>query len=315
MENAPPKLSVVIPTYNRCAILEKTLGAYLTQTACGEILEIIVVDDGSTDETGELVSRFAKTCPVPIRYLRQENSGRAAARNRAIRQAAAQMILFGDDDIVPTPRMVAEHLAWHVKYPDPSVAIVGPAYWSPDLPPTPMMKWWGLNGIRFDFPHMKADHEVSWAVGAFWNTSVKLRFLQEKGIFDERFRAYGFEDSELTYRLNKKGYRAIYNPNAIGYHYKRAKFSDMCCYRKTLATTPNLPIYLTTEPGRLYWENQIKRRETRKYRVQKWATQVFVPILFPLKPILDSRIPLPGFIYSAFLAYYGSFDAEKHRVR
>jgi glycosyltransferase involved in cell wall biosynthesis len=312
MENTPPKLSVAIPTYNRCAILEKTLGAYVVQTACDEILEILVVDDGSTDETRELVSRFTKTSTIPIRYLRQENSGPAVARNHAIREAAGQIILFSDDDVIPIPCMVAEHLAWHTKYPDPSIAIVGPAYWSPDLPPTPMMKWWGLNGIRFDFPHMQADHEVSWGLGAFWNTSAKLQFLKENGIFDERFRAYGFEDSELTYRLSRKGYRPIYNPDAIGYHYKRVKFSDMCRYRESLATTANLPIYLTTEAGRLYWESQIKRRKTQRYRIQKWAARVLVPVLFPLKSILDSQIPLPGFIYTAFLAYYGSLKGKQH---
>jgi glycosyltransferase involved in cell wall biosynthesis len=306
------KLSVVIPTYNRVAILQKTLASYAAQTARDEILEILIIDDGSTDETSHVVPQVAGASAVPIRHLRQENSGLAAARNHGIREAKGEIVLFGDDDIIPAPRMVAEHLSWHIRHPDSSVAVVGPAYWSPELRPTPLMKWWGLNGIRFDSPGMKAGQRVSWAAGGFWNTSVKLRFLKENGIFDERFRTYGFEDSELTYRLNKKGYQALYNPEAIGYHYKRVKFADMCRYRKTIITTPNLAVYQTTEAGRCYLEGQARRRATRRYRVQKLITQCLVPILSPLKPLLDSHIPLPGFIYTAFLAYHGSLEAQRH---
>lgn len=309
---APAKLSIVIPTYNRAAILRKVLAAYAEQTVRDEILEILVVDDGSTDETSQIVPQLAKVSAIPIRYLPQGNSGQATARNHGIREAKGEIVLFGDDDVIPTPCMVAEHLSWHLRYPDSSVAVVGPLYWSPELHPTPLMKWWGLNGIRFDPAHMKPGGAVSWAAGPFWNTSVKLGFLKENGVFDERFRAYGFEDSELTYRLEKKGYQALYNPDAVGHHYKRVKFADMCRYRGLIATTPSLKVYETTEAGRCYLEGQARRRATRKYRAQKLITRVLVPILSPLKSLLDSHIPLPGFIYTAFLAYYGSLEAQRH---
>lgn len=301
----------MIPTYNRPAILQKTLAAYLDQTARNEILEILVVDDGSTDGTSQMVLALANTSPIPVRYLHQQNSGQASARNHGIREAKGRLVLFGDDDIIPGVSLVAEHLAWHVRHAASSVAVVGPAYWSPELRPTPMMRWWGLNGIRFDPPHMEAGAEVSWGTGCFWNTSVKLEFLKANGIFDERFRKYGFEDSELAYRLMKKGFKVLYNPQAVGYHYKRVTFADMCRYRKTVATTPSLEVYGTTEAGRRYLEGLARRRGTRKYRIQKAITQVMVPILSPLKPLLDSQIPLPGFLYSAFLAYYGSLGTKR----
>ena len=305
------KLSVVIPTRNRAGILQKTLNAYALQTARDEILEVLVVDDGSTDETSNVVAEMSRTCAVPFLYFKQEHRGCAAARNCGIRAAKGELVLLGDDDVIPVPTTVAEHLAWQVRYPDPSVAIVGSIFCSPEVHPTPLMKWWGLNGLRFDPPYMKAGHDVSWAAGLFLNTSVKVEFLKASGLFDERFLAYGYEDLEFGYRLAKKGIRMIYNPGAVGYHYKQVSFSEMCRRVKTMSTTPSLEIFASTEAGMEYLERQERRRKSRKYRLQKEVTKKLVPLLSAFRPLLDSRVPLPGFIYAAFLAYYGSLDPSQ----
>jgi GT2 family glycosyltransferase len=309
------KLSIIIPTCNRASILQKTLAAYAQQTARDEILEILIVDDGSTDETCKIISKMANSSAVPLVYLCQEHQGPATARNNGIKKAKGELILLGDDDVIPAPNFVAEHLAWHLRYPEPSVAIVGAIFCSPQVHPTPLMKWWGLNGLRFDPPLMKAGHEVSYAAGLFLNTSAKVSFLRANGIFDERFREYGYEDIELAYRLVKKGLRMIYNPGAVGYHYKRISFSDMCRRVTTMSTTPSLKIFETTEAGAHYLQDQESRRRSSKYRLQKKFTQLMVPLLLPLKPLLDSQIPLPGFLYAAFLAYYGSFKVGQERAK
>lgn len=305
-----PKVSVIIPTHNRATILQKTLAAYIQQTAREQILEIIVVNDGSTDGTAELISEIARDSAVPIVGLHQENRGQAAARNRGIEGARAELILLGDDDVIPASNMVAEHLAWHSRYTDSSFAIVGAVFWSPEVHPTPLMKWWGLNGLRFDPPYMKSGHEVSYAAGLFLNTSAKVSFLRANGLFDERFREYGYEDVELGYRLVKKGFHMIYNPNAVGYHYKRVSFSDMCRRVRTMTATPSLKIFETTEAGMHYLQNQEHRRASRKYRIQKRLAELMVPAVAFLKPLLDSRMRLPGFVYAAFLAYYGSLNTR-----
>src|SRR5258708_26630688 len=80
-------LTVVIPTFNRAPVLKKALEAYLTQGAPEGIYELLVVDDGSTDETPSLVDEISRRAPFPIRYFRQENKGPAAARNVGIREA------------------------------------------------------------------------------------------------------------------------------------------------------------------------------------------------------------------------------------
>lgn len=89
-------ITAIIPTYNRAAHLERSIGSVLAQRRpCGEL---IVVDDGSTDQTPALLARLAKGGSIPIRVLRQENRGAAAARNLGIRMARGSLLAFLDSD-------------------------------------------------------------------------------------------------------------------------------------------------------------------------------------------------------------------------
>lgn len=89
-------LSVIIPTYNRALLLERSLRSVLRQTtACKEI---IVVDDGSTDATKEVVERYATKACYPVHYLFQPNKGPASARNLGIAQAQNDYLAFLDSD-------------------------------------------------------------------------------------------------------------------------------------------------------------------------------------------------------------------------
>src|SRR6266478_1482810 len=106
-------LTVVIPTYNRAAVLKKALDGYRIQSPSGLIRELIVVDDGSTDNTETVVEQVSKDCAFAVRYIRQSNRGPAAARNVGIREAQSQLILFTDSDIVPERDLVSQHVKWH----------------------------------------------------------------------------------------------------------------------------------------------------------------------------------------------------------
>jgi glycosyltransferase involved in cell wall biosynthesis len=89
-------ISVIIPTYNRATFLERAIDSVFRQTRAPD--ELIIVDDGSVDETRLRVARLEARAPFPIRYLYQENRGAAAARNRGIREASCGLICFLDSD-------------------------------------------------------------------------------------------------------------------------------------------------------------------------------------------------------------------------
>lgn len=99
-----PGASIIIPTYNRKNSLRRTLASLAEQTLPVEQFEVIVVDDGSTDGTGDVAwDEF----PFAVRYFCQKNAGATVARNTGAGQSSAEFLIFLDDDILPAPTMLA----------------------------------------------------------------------------------------------------------------------------------------------------------------------------------------------------------------
>jgi glycosyltransferase involved in cell wall biosynthesis len=181
-------VTVIIPTYNRADILAKTLEAYAAQLGEHRICEILVVDDGSTDHTRSAVEKASESCRR-IRYLRQSNLGLAAARNHGIREAAGDVLLFGDDDIIPSPRLAAEHVAWQDRYPEGNCGVLGHVAWWPDVRPTPFMKWEGLYGPQFNYGCFEHGQELSYEFGNTGRNSVMNSGIAVIGAYMHHFYA------------------------------------------------------------------------------------------------------------------------------
>jgi glycosyltransferase involved in cell wall biosynthesis len=104
---AEARVSVIIPTYNKAPYLARTLASWLHQRS--REYEIVLVDDGSTDNTGEVIAAYESRLPIRARKI--ANSGRAAARNRALEMARGEVIVFSDDDRIVAPGFVDAHVA------------------------------------------------------------------------------------------------------------------------------------------------------------------------------------------------------------
>lgn len=298
------QLSVIIPTYNRKAMLKKALQAYRCQSASHQILEILVVDDGSTDGTEVAVAECQRVSGIPVRYFRQQNKGPAAARNVGIREAKAPILLFTDDDIIPGLDLVFQHLVWHDQHPEPFIAVLGLVTWPREIDPTPFMRWYFQERL-VPYRHFAAQNEIKFHFFITGNTSLKTEFLRENGLFDEEFKTSGWEDTELAFRLAKHGLRLLYNPVAVGYHHHVFSFEAAC--RRTRRVAEMREVFERKEAGACMLEANFTYRPKSWRRVVRSTVTHLIPFLVPL---LNSRIPLPSAYYSRFLEYYHTGRSE-----
>lgn len=220
------EISVIVPTYNRKNILVRCLKALFNQNFPREKYEIIVVDDGSTDGTEDLVRKVATSSPCALRFFKQRKKGPAAARNVGVRSARGKLILFTDDDCIADENLIREHVHWHEIHRDENVAVLGYTTWHPELRVTPFMYWLEHGGPQFAYYRLRHGEEVD----SFWtcNISLKRSFMLKNGLFDEDFPYAAHEDTELGCRLRKKGLRIIFNKNAITYHYHPTDVERYC---------------------------------------------------------------------------------------
>ncbi|NLM37700.1 MAG: glycosyltransferase [Firmicutes bacterium] len=195
------KASVVIPTYNSQELLPFCLRALFDQTAPPTSYEVVVVDDGSTDETPAVVAALQKEAPCTLRYIRLEHAGRARARNAGALAARAPIIIFLDSDMIVRREFVASHLAAHTR---PGLVVNGSVRNTP-VPADPNEKAPQYN-------------DYSRAFFATGNVSVEREKLIAAGLFDESFVEYGWEDLELGHRLRQLGLKRGKSLSAWSYH-------------------------------------------------------------------------------------------------
>ena len=204
-------VSVVTPTYNRRERLGRVLTALAAQDADPKTFEVVVVDDGSTDDTASFLEqqRFG----FELRHVRQANAGPARARNVGIEAARGELVLFLDDDVVPAPHLVSEHVRSHD---DPQLAVIGPLASLPHY----AQPWvaWEQDKLETQYSAMaRGEYEATFR--QFWtgNASVRREHLLAAGGFDTEFlRA---EDVELGLRLKRLGVKFRFNPRALGHHH------------------------------------------------------------------------------------------------
>jgi GT2 family glycosyltransferase len=213
-----PKLSIVIPTYNRSRWLMRALEAFRTEALPAEQFEVIIADDGSSDGTEALVASFE--ADYRIKYCFQEDKGYrlAAVRNVAAKLAEGEVLAFFDAGQIPSPSFAASHLSAHTRLPSVRRAMTGLICgWSAGvrqhaagIPAEQLYRsiskdtdprYQSFARVGFD-PGRLALPPLFWWGG---NISVRTEDFWESDGFDESFREYGVEDVELAYRLWDRG--------------------------------------------------------------------------------------------------------------
>lgn len=218
-------LSVIIPTFNRADILKECLNALAHQDLPVEDYEVIVVDDGSHDETRSVLEKF-KEKHGNFFFFHQKNQGQGIARNLGVQHAKGNIIVLIGDDIIVNENFLSEHLRYHLRHAAENEAVLGLTKWHPKLHVTPFMNWltngstiFGrFGGHQFAYEKLEGQEEADY--NFFYTSNISLkRSLLDKYPFDPSFSGYGWEDIELGYRLHQReGLRLYYNPEAVGYH-------------------------------------------------------------------------------------------------
>jgi len=216
---ATPSISVVIPTYNRVERWPAVLRALLSQTLAFDDFEVVVVSDGSTDGTDDLLESV--DTPFDLVFERQDNAGPAAARNRGVELARSPIILFLDDDIVATPSLIERHLSHHREGRD-DLAVIGPMLSPPEVELSPPIKWEQAMLYKQYDAMGRGEYGPSYRQFFTGNASVRRTSLQAAGGFDLRFRRK--EDVELAYRMHVRGVKFLFDPEAAAHHYAERSF-------------------------------------------------------------------------------------------
>jgi GT2 family glycosyltransferase len=201
-------VSVVMPTYGRGAVAAETIAALrdIERPPCE--LEILVVDDGSSDADVALVEQALRGIPG-ARLLRQQNGGPAKARNAGFRASAGELVVFLDDDCSPAPDWLVQLIAPFAEGDEKLGAVGGRV-----LPAKPR-NW--VQRFCSAIEYATGEQPV-FENASTQNSCYRRSVLEETGAFDEGFRHPGGDDPDLSTRAVGAGFRLHYAPDAVVYH-------------------------------------------------------------------------------------------------
>ncbi|GAB7079949.1 glycosyltransferase [Megalodesulfovibrio paquesii] len=242
-EDAAPSLaaSVIIPAYNAAASLPHTLRSLVRQKFPRESFEIIVVDDGSTDDTAARCKPWVDAGTVRwLQHLDGRNHGPAAARNLGAQHARGEVVVFTDADCRPEPEFLANILE---KFGNPSVDAAQGAYRT-------LQRQLTARFAQAEFESRYALHEDGGPVDlvATYAAAFRRAVFLEAGGFDVSYPTANNEDTEFSYRLLALGKRLVFAPGALVRHLHPASLWQYC----------------RTKFWRAYWRIKVYRRHPEK---------------------------------------------------
>lgn len=245
-----PTLSIVIPTFNRASLLERCLDRLAPQAPPDAGVEVVVADDGSTDDTPGVVARWARSGLLDVHHVLCPRGYQGAARNRGARAASGDRILFLGDDIMAEPDLLRCHADAAARW-GPEVVVLGEVVFpEDDRAAYPFMRYLEDEGVHHDFPRIRAAGAAPLPGRYFYacNASLSRSALAAVGGFDERI-GPALEDTELGARLVRHGYELRFEPSARGVHLHRHRLDEYLRSRRLHRHHAALALALMRDAG------------------------------------------------------------------
>lgn len=271
------QITVSVCTFNRAALLPRALDSLLAQSMNSELFEILVVDNGSTDATPEIVKEYQKKRAC-LRYIEEPTPGVARARNRAMKETAGNFLAFLDDDAEAAPDWL-EELSRPMLFPDQNPApacIAGPVFleWEGGRP-----EWFPVKYETL-YCHYERGKEPRFLKADEYFLTTNVLFDVEILRRQEGFRTYlgpsrkkpmGGEDNDIYQRMFAAGHRTLYQPAARVFH-RASKERQRRSYLLK----------------RLYWDGFVQPRLSlsRDKKYHAWTESYYDAVCF-LRAILE----------------------------
>lgn len=268
------ELSIIIPTYNKATrlhIVLKSIQQEVMRLHDSNDIEVIVIDDGSCDETSKIVAQYCEQ--MQIKYVFQKSSGLSAARNNGIKHASFKNLLFLDDD-----RIVCDGYLQRLSFRDADIVFGRQKEWYIRNFDERLEQVYKIVAEQKENLHRKtidsryyvktkAIYEkngtsIPWVGCIFANTLIKREIFEKIGSFSEQFVGWGFEDLDVSYRAFAAGYKIVLNNEMITYHLYHQHGSDILKqrdrnYRIFFERNPDYPVRLYED----FYRNNISLSE------------------------------------------------------
>lgn len=235
--------SIVVPAFNSEKTIKECLSALLNQ----EIeCEVIVVDDGSKDNTANIAREFKK-----VKVFQQKNKGPASARNFGAKKAEGEVVVFVDSDCIAEKNFVKEMLSQFEE--DKEVEGVQGAYKTRQKELIALFEQFE---IEERYKKMRNRKEIDFI--ATYAAAYKKKYFLKEGGFDERFPIASGEDIDFSYSLHEKGKKLVFNEKAVVFHYHPV----------------SLKHYLKTKFLRGFWRVRMYKKHVRKAVSDSYTTGI-----------------------------------------
>jgi glucosyl-dolichyl phosphate glucuronosyltransferase len=267
LSHSGPKVSVILPTRNRAHLLSRTLESLAVQSPGAPQFQVIVVDNGSSDGTRVVADVFRSRLRDVV-YLYVAEPGLHAARHAGMRQAASEILLFGDDDIRAAPTWV--EAVWRA-FTDPTVGLVGgkciPEF-ETQIPNWFDMLWAPVAGGRAMGSYSLLDlgdvaRDIPYWLVYGCNYAVRRDLVTECGGFHpdalppELLYRRGDGETGLSMQIARSGHRVRYEPSATVHHFVAAERLTVGYLRQRALAQGISDSYATIRYGRPVWRNDL----------------------------------------------------------